>query len=146
MEVIEDFGQLWSLEVVADSRKETKKIQTTLRIYRSCIKIFVCVGLAHLTSFIIIPLIKGGNSLPYQMWLPNDSCYILAFVVQIYVILVLLFLVCGIDALFIALCGSLGIQFRLLSYKIKQLKANLEEEFVRVTLKECLLHEKHLML
>lgn len=147
VEVIEEFGKLWSLDVVADDSEEVESIQNTLHIYKVAIKAFVCLGITHLASFIVIPLVAGGRALPYQVWLPEDNfyCYIAVFIIQIYVIVILLFLVCGTDALFIALCGTMGIQCKLLVHKMRKLKADLGEEVIRGTLKECVLHQQHLI-
>lgn len=90
----------------------------------------------------------GLQTLPYHVWLPESGSsfyYAATFVIEIYVILVLLFLVCGIDSFFIALCGSMGIQFKLLAHRMRNLKSDSKEEIIRETLKECILHQKHLI-
>lgn len=145
VDIIEEFQDLWDIDLVAGDAKEAKHIQTILATYKLCIKLFFCCGLSHTASFIVIPLLSGGDTLPYQMWLPNHLFYLPVFVVQIYVIFILLFLVVGIDSFFIALCGTLGIQFRLLAHKMRQLKSDLPDELIRTTLRECVLHQKHLL-
>lgn len=141
---MEEFLHMWSIDMISGERREAKSIQRILAACQLFTKAFVCFGILHLASFIVIPLFRGGNSLPYQIWLPNNTFYLPVFIIQIYIILVLLFLVIGIDVLVIAVCAAMGIQFRLLSYKMKQIKGDLQEAIVKETLKECILYNKHL--
>lgn len=138
---------MWSLDVISDDPEEFESVQTILRIYLLGIKAFICAGLTHVASFIGIPLMAGGRALPYKFWLPENSSfyYMTIFAIETYVVFVLLFLVCGIDSLFIALCGSMGIQFRLLAHKMRKLKGDLEVEVIKRTLKECILHQRHII-
>lgn len=149
MVIIEEFTNLWSLDVISDDHKEMENIQKILRTYIVAIKIFICSGLTHLTSFIVIPLLSQGRLLPYQVWLPeSDSSlyYYAVFTIENYVTTILLFLVCGIDSLFIALCATIGIQFRLLSHKMRNVKSNMGEQTIKNTLRECIMHQKRLIL
>lgn len=112
------------------------------------IKTFVSLGTTHMLSFIVIPLLNGGRSLPYAVWLPEGgppSCYWAVFGVETFSVVVLLFLVTGTDGLFVAFCGTLGIQFRLLRHRMRKLKGSLGEDVIRGTMRECILHQKVLL-
>lgn len=148
-DIIKEFINLWSLETISDDPEEAGIVQGMLRIYKLAMCTFVTLGTVHFASFIVVPALVDGRRLPYYAWLPpgdSDFYYYAVFIIENYVILVLLFLVCGTDSLFIALCGTTGVQFRLLSHKMRNLKIDLGEEMIRRTLRECIVHQKHLTL
>lgn len=143
-----DFTTLWSLDAISDDPGEAARVQNILRIYKFAIVSFTTMGSCHAVAFIVIPLAAGGFALPFEVWLPESNTHVyhkIVFAIEAYIILSLVFLVCGIDALFISLCGTIAIQFRLLSHKTRKLKADFGEKHIRATLRDCLLHQKCLI-
>lgn len=140
-DAINEFGNFWSLSLLAEDTQQTRDIQTRLKLYKMAMCTFVIVGVFQIFAFIGVPILTPGRNLPYAFWLPNDSAtpyYQIVFLLEVYALYVLLSTVIGADSLFIAFCGSLAVQFKLLAHKFRNMRDG--EGF-----KECVEYHQYLL-
>lgn len=140
-ETLREFENFWDLSVLNNDPQQMQEIQTRLKYYRAAIRTFVCVSSLQIIGFVFIPILLPGRNLPYAFWLPGDSdtpYYEIVFALEVYTLYILFSTVIGADSLFIAFAGSLGVQFKLLAHKLRNMKDG--EGF-----KECILYHQYLL-
>lgn len=123
--IIKKFENFWDLSLVGSDSQESQEIQARLKLYKRAIYTFISLSSLQILAFVLTPILSPGRNLPYRLWLPNNSAspfYEIVFLLEVYALFQLISMVIGADALFIAFCGSLGVQFRLLAYKLKNSK------------------------
>lgn len=124
-EAIKAFQNFWNFSLLQTDTQEIQQIQSRLKLYKTAIYIFGCVSSLQIIAFFITPILLPERQLPYLLWLPNGSpspYYEIVFILEMYALFVLFSMVIGADSMFIAFCGSLGVQFKLLAHKFKNIE------------------------
>lgn len=143
-ETLKDVESFWSPSMLFKSEdKEMQEIQTRLKLYKRAICTFVCIALLQIVGFVFVPILASGRNLPYAFWLPNDAAspyYEIVFILEVYALYILLSTVIGADSLFIAFCGSLAVQLKLLAHRLRNMKGD-----DLVGFKECFIQHRYLL-
>lgn len=136
-DLMREFATFWEL----DTADDPKPAEAELRLYKNAVITFFVLAVAHVFVLIFAPLIVGGRNLAFALWLPEGApspYYELVYLMEAYEVVMLLSLVVGCDAVFVAFAGNLAVQFKLLSQKMRSATDG-------ETLVECVKHHRRLV-
>lgn len=124
--------QLWEKSCL-ESITATKAEDSIRLLYKSCVyfhTLSITCGLLYITT----SLLAEGQQLPFSGYIPASNLYILVFICDAFIIVLVANVVVNTDVFIGSLCYSFVLQYRILCYEIKSFarkKFSNDDEYIK---------------
>lgn len=120
--MLEDRKKFWNVRDFDDD-----VCATLLNAFENLLKYFkIFKYMTYVTSSLVLltPLVLRDQTLPFASWYPNEYTYVFEglYAIQCVMLAAIAIEVLGFDCLFAALCWELIVQFKLLNWRLCNLK------------------------